>query len=69
MRKQVQETFEGEPRETKGRVPFTPQAKKVLEHAVNAGGGGRQRRIGTEQLLTSLASVPGGSAHDIDRRR
>jgi hypothetical protein len=65
IRKQIEDRFEGEPRQGKGRVPFTPQAKKVLEHAVNAGGGGRRRRIGTEQLLLSLATVTGGLANEL----
>ena len=62
VRKQVLDRFEGEPREGRGRIPFTPQAKKVLEHAVNSGG---RRRIGTEQLLLSLATVTGGLANEL----
>ncbi|MGZ8694665.1 MAG: Clp protease N-terminal domain-containing protein [Gaiellaceae bacterium] len=65
VRAQVVAKSEGEPRPPKGRAPFTAEAKKVLEHAVSSGVGGRQRRIGTEQLLVSLATVPGGSAHEI----
>ncbi len=65
IKKQVVDRFEGEPRQGTGRVPFTPQAKKVLEHAVNASGGGRHRRIGTEQLLLSLAAVTGGLANEL----
>ncbi len=65
VQKQVVDRFEGEPRQGTGRVPFTPQAKKVLEHAVNAGGSGRHRRIGTEQLLLSLATVTGGLANEL----
>ena len=62
IRKQVIDRFDGQPREGRGRVPFTPQAKKVLEHAVNSGG---RRRIGTEQLLLSLATVTGGLANEL----
>ena len=62
VRKQVVDRFEGEPRQGKGRVPFTPESKKVLEHAVQSGG---RRRIGTEQLLLSLATVTGGLANEL----
>jgi predicted transcriptional regulator len=62
VRKQVTERFEGEPHEGRGRVPFTPQAKKVLERAVSSHG---RRRIGTEQLLLALASVTGGLANEL----
>jgi predicted transcriptional regulator len=62
IRKQVVDRFEGEPRTARGRVPFTPEAKKVLEHAVNSPG---RRRIGTEQLLLSLATVTGGLANEL----
>ena len=65
IKKQVVDRFDGEPHQGTGRVPFTPQAKKVLEHAVNASGGGRHRRIGTEQLLLSLATVTGGLANEL----
>src|SRR4051794_17484388 len=64
VQKQVSDRFEGEPHTGTGHVPFTPQAKKVLEHAVNASGG-RHRRIGTEQLLLSLATVTGGLANEL----
>jgi predicted transcriptional regulator len=65
VRTQVVDRFEGEPRQRRGRIPFTPQSKEVLEHAVNGGGGGPRRRIGTEQLLLSLATVEGGLAHEL----
>src|SRR4051812_48631716 len=65
VRKEVADRFGGEPHQGPGRAAFTPQAKEVLQHAVSAEPAGRHRRIGTEQLLLSLATVSGGLANEL----
>jgi ATP-dependent Clp protease ATP-binding subunit ClpA len=48
-----------------GRIPFTPRAKKSLEHALREAVGLQHNYIGTEHILLGLLSVPDGVAGEI----
>jgi hypothetical protein len=75
VRQQVEEIIGQGPHKPSGHIPFTPQAKKVLELALRESRQLRHNYVGTEHILLGLIREGNGVAalvlvsHDADHER
>jgi ATP-dependent Clp protease ATP-binding subunit ClpA len=58
----------GRPREMRGHIPFSPEAKKALEQSLREALGSGDKHIGQEHLLLALAARPGPAADVLAKR-